>query len=95
MPSKIPPCNYQRKTICGYHRRAVASVKFSPGGTLLGSACELTFLSFLVNHPMFTSLLLVPAPVYGAVRSGAVRCVGAGVADLSQVPAGYFCYFEK
>ena len=42
MPSKIPPCNYQRKTICGYHKRAVAAVKFSPGGTLLGSACEST-----------------------------------------------------
>ncbi len=40
MPSKIPPCNYQRKTICGYHRRAVAAVKFSPGGNHLGSACE-------------------------------------------------------
>lgn len=47
MPSKIPPCNYQRKAICGYHRRAVAAVKFSPGGTLLGSACESLCCVFL------------------------------------------------
>ncbi|CAM9675905.1 unnamed protein product [Discosporangium mesarthrocarpum] len=41
MPAKISPCNYQPRVgagICGYHRRAVAAVKFSPDGSLLGSA---------------------------------------------------------
>lgn len=55
MPSKIPPCNYQRKTICGYHRRAVAAVKFSPGGTLLGSACEFGFRRRLLSAPRPTA----------------------------------------
>lgn len=57
MPSKIPPCSYQRKTICGYHRRAVAAVKFSPGGTLLGSACECVSL-------VLASVCLVILPIF-------------------------------
>lgn len=56
MPSKIPPCNYQRKTICGYHRRAVAAVKFSPGGTLLGSACEFFSSSATTTSSFFLKM---------------------------------------
>lgn len=78
MPSKIPPCNYQRKTICGYHRRAVAAVKFSPGGTLLGSACE-----FFSSSAITTSSFFFLKMRKRGVRGGAFFARGICEPDLS------------